>query len=82
MAKRRQRKKYSDPYGRNRPLNAGQKRCQISWCNAAVWSTSLKETESGKMACPNCFSDVTIRGITKEWDIKISKWDIDQREVQ
>ena len=80
--RRRQRKRYNDPYGRNRPLVSGQKRCQITWCNAAVWEQSLKITDSGKMACPNCYSDQFIRGVTKDWDIKISKWDIDQREVQ
>ena len=80
MAKRRSRKRYSDPYGKNRPLKTGQRRCQTAWCGAVVWYTSIQTTESGRDVCPNCFSDVTIRFITKDWEIKISRHDIDQRD--
>ena len=80
MSKRRSSKKrYSDPYGKNRPLKVGQERCQTNWCNAAVWAASLRMTDSGKLVCPNCFDDVRIRGITKDWDIKISKHDLNER---
>jgi hypothetical protein len=79
MAKRRSRKRYSDPYGKNRPLKAGQVRCEVAWCNAAVWNKSVQMVDSGKLVCPNCYSDMSIRAETKDWDIVITKHDIDQR---
>lgn len=80
MAKRRNSKKrYSDPYGKNRPLKTGQRRCQTNWCNAAVWYMNLRETDSGKLVCPNCYDDVRIRGIYKDVEIVISTHDINER---
>lgn len=50
-SKRRRKKPYKDPYGRNRPLKPGQGRCQNRICSAAVWHTTLEQYEG---QCPNC----------------------------
>ena len=69
MAKgRRRRKPYRDPYGKNRPLQAGQGRCDVKWCNAAVWLRTLAQYE-GK--CPNCHDAARIREITADWEIDL-----------
>lgn len=79
MSKRRSKKRYSDLYGKNRPLKVGQRRCQTNWCNAAVWYANLRTTDSGKEVCPNCFDALRIRAIQKDVEIVISTHDINQR---
>ncbi len=79
MSKRRSRKRYNDQFGKNRPLKANQVRCETAWCNAAVHVKVVKYDDNGKRKCPNCFGETFIRKVTKEWEIVISKHDIDQR---
>ncbi len=64
--KSRPRKRYSDPYGRNRPLIAGQVRCSNRRCSIAVWYKTARQYE-GK--CPGCHDEARIREATKDQEI-------------
>lgn len=66
--RRRPPKRYRDPYGKNRPLQAGQGRCRNKVCNAAVWYATLHQYDG---QCPNCNDYSRIFEITKDWEIKL-----------
>lgn len=53
MSKRKkQRKPYSDPYGKNKPLQSFQGRCRNNSCSIAVYDKTLLENDG---LCPFCF---------------------------
>ncbi len=51
MAKGRTRKRYTDHYGKNRPLQPFQGRCANRVCSIAVYKPTLVE---GGGLCPHC----------------------------
>ena len=63
MGKARPRKHYSDPYGKNRPLNAWQRRCRTAWCRARVFVTTWVNNDG---LCANCAGDKYIKEQTKD----------------
>ena len=53
MSKRKkQRKPYSDPYGKNKPLQPFQGRCRNNSCSIIVFDKTLLENDG---LCPFCF---------------------------
>lgn len=72
MGRSRRPKRYSDPYGKNRPLKVWQGRCRNARCNAATYIGTLKEYG---MLCSNCYDEIRIRKLSKNHEIVPNRMD-------
>ena len=64
MSKRKkQRKKYSDHYGKNKPLQSFQGRCRNNSCSIAVFDKTLIENDG---LCPFCAEALRVINLGRE----------------